>query len=110
MSAVTIEAFNPLVHRNHMPELRSPESPRKVLSVEVAKFRLEFLSKAQLEAAIAYFQAPSGSTRLASAGGDHWEFQPWQSRLPPGINNSHRRPKLLAALIGARDLAHEHLP
>lgn len=93
-----------------MPGVAAPESVREVLVVMVAQFRLEFLSKAQLEAAIAYFRAPSGSTRQSATGGDHWEFQPWQSRLPAGINNAHKRPKVLAALVAARRLADAHLP
>lgn len=110
MSAVSIETFNPLVHRDHMPEIPSPKPVRKVLTVRVGRFQLEFLSRAQFDAAIAYFHSPSGSTRLAAGGGDHWEFQPWQSRLPAGINNGHNRPKVLAALIAARKVVNEHLP
>lgn len=105
-----IEAFNPSVHRNHMPEVPAPEPAREVLVIEIARFRLEFLSKAQFEAAIAYFRAPSGSTRQSATGGDHWEFQPWPSRLPAGINNAHNRPKILAALLAAKDLANARLP
>ena len=110
MSTHTIEAFDPAIHRNHMPEVPSPSTIRFVLVVSSGKFRLEFLSQAQLEAAIDYFRSPSGSTRLSATGGDHWEFQPWQSRLPAGINNSHNRGRMLSALLSARDMAHEHLP
>ena len=110
MSTVAVEAFDPSVHRDHMPEVSSPSSPRQVLAVTSSKFRLEFLSQAQLEAAISYFRSPSGSTRLPATGGDHWEFQPWQSRLPAGINNAHNRSRVLTALLSARELACEHLP
>jgi len=110
MSTLAIEAFDPAVHRDHMPEVSSPSPARHVLVVSSGKFRLEFLSQAQLEAAIAYFRSPSGSTRVSATGGDHWEFQPWQSRLPAGINNSHNRDRVLSALLSARELAREHLP
>ncbi len=110
MSSVAVQAFNPALHRNHMPEISSPDTPRKVLAVCVGRFRLEFVSCAQLEAAVAYFRSPSGSTRLSAGGGDHWEFQPWQSRLPAGINNAHNRPKVLAALEAARAVAMAELP
>ena len=110
MSTLAIEPFNPAAHRDHMPEVPSPSPARHVLVVSSGKFRLEFLSQAQLEAAIGYFRSPSGSTRVSAAGGDHWEFQPWQSRLPVGINNSHNRNRMLSALLSARELAREHLP
>ncbi|WOS42052.1 hypothetical protein [Xanthomonas rydalmerensis] len=110
MSRISVETFDPLVHRNHMPEISSPNCVRHVLVVSSGKFRLEFLSRAQLEAAISYFLSSSGSTRLAAQGGDHWEFQPWQSRLPAGINNRHNRDQVLSALLSARELASEHLP
>jgi hypothetical protein len=93
-----------------MPEIPSPEVARKVLVFRSGRFQLEFLSRAQLEAAIAYFHSPSGSTRLSPVCGDHWEFQLWHSRLPAGINNAHNRPKVLAALDAARNLANEHMP
>jgi hypothetical protein len=110
MSTVKIESFDAAIHRNHMPEALSPPVPRKVLVVCVGKFRLEFLSLAQLDLAIAYFRNPSGSTRRDSSSGDHWEFQPWQSRLPAGIVNAHNRPRVLAALVAARAEASAHLP
>ena len=110
MSRIAVEAFDPAAHRNHMPEVPAPDRPRNVLVVTIGRFRLEFLSTAQLQAAIAYFHSPSGSTRLAAAGGDHWEFQPWQSRLPAGINNSHNRPRVLAALQSAQAVAQAELP
>ncbi|MBO9872465.1 MULTISPECIES: hypothetical protein [Xanthomonas] len=110
MSKISIETFDSLVHRNHMPEIASPTCVRHVLVVSSGKFRLEFQSQAQLEAAIRDFLSSSGSTRLAVHGGDHWEFQPWQSRLPAGVNNRHKRDQLLSALLSARKLASEHLP
>jgi hypothetical protein len=97
MSTSVIEAFDPTVHRDHMPEVPSTSPARHVLVVSSGKFRLEFLSQAQLEVAIADFRSPSGSTRV-SAYGDHREFQPWQSRLPAGINNAHNRDQVLSAL------------
>lgn len=105
-----ILAFDPALHRDHMPEVAAPINPRCVLLVGAGRFRLCFLSQAQLEAAIAYFQSPSGSTRMQAGGGDHWEFQPWQSRLPAGINNARNRPRMLSALQSARGLARERLP
>ena len=109
MSCSVIVPFNPEIHRNHMPEVECPASVRNVLVVSSGKFQLEFLSQAQLQAAISYFRSPLGSTRRCAAGGDHWEFQPWQSRLPAGINNSHNRGSMLAALEAAMVLASEHL-
>lgn len=109
MKSSAIEMFDSSVHRNQMPDVPAPEPAREVLVIAIAKFRLEFLSNAQLEAAIAYFRKPSNSTRQCSAGGDHWEFQPWQSRLPAGINNAHNRPKVLAALVAARPLENARL-
>ena len=110
MSKLAIEEFNPSIHRDHMPEIQSPVSPRLVLVVVSGKFKLEFLSQAQLDGAITYFRSPAGSTRLAANGGDHWEFQSWQSRLPAGINNSHNRTRILAALLSAVELARNQLP
>jgi hypothetical protein len=43
-------------------------------------------------------------------GGDHWEYQPWQSRLPAGINNRHNRAKVLSALESASAIAQAELP
>ena len=105
MNRIAIEAFDPAAHRNHLWEVPSPPEPRTVLIVRAGKFELQFLSQAQLDAAIAYFRDPSGSTRLDPGGGDHREFQPWQSRLPRGINNAHHRPRVLAALLRARAAA-----
>ena len=110
MSGHAIVTFDPQIHRNHMPEVASPGSPQHVLVVSSGKFRLEFLSQSQLQAAITYFRSPSGSTRVDASGGDHWEFQPWQSRLPAGINNSHNRSRVLAALEAAKELSSAHLP
>lgn len=104
MARIWTEEFNPDRHVNHMPEVDDRiGSFRRVLIVEVGRYRLEFLSLAQLEAAIAYFERPGGSTRLDPSGGDHWEFQPWQSRLPKGIINSHNRPRILKALRSAKE-------
>jgi hypothetical protein len=110
MKIVAIESFDPILHRNHMPELPAPASPQKVLVVVVGKFRLEFLSRAQFDAAMAYFASPSGTTRMTAMGGEHWEFQPWRSRLPAGINNRHNRPRVLAVLTSAKELAQAQLP
>jgi hypothetical protein len=110
MSSVSVEDFDPAVHCNRMPEVALPATPRKVLVVTCGRFRLEFLSRAQLEAAIAYFRSPSGSTRMHVDGGDHWEYQPWQSRLPAGINNRHNRAKVLSALESASAIAQAELP
>jgi hypothetical protein len=111
MSKSIIVPFNPKIHRNHMYEVDCPKPVRKVLIVSSGKFQLEFLSQAQLQAAINYFRSPLGSTRLPVPGNlDHWELQPWQSRLPAGINNLHNRSRVLAALESARGLANEQLP
>lgn len=109
-SRTLIVPFDPQLHRNHMTEVDCPASVRHVLIVSSGKFQLEFLSQAQLQAAIRYFRAPSGSTRRSAGGGSHWEFQPWQSRLPAGINNAHNRGKMLAALESASGLASDYLP
>ena len=109
MARYTVEKIVPGEHRNHMPEVQGPETPTHVLVVDAGRYRLEFQSLAQLETAIAYFQSPARSTRLPSAGGDHWEFQPWHCRLPAGISNARNRSKVLAALLGAREIANEHL-
>lgn len=98
------EDFDAERHVNHMPEVDDgSESFGRVLFVEVGRYRLAFLSPAQLDAAIAYFERPGGSTRMDPSGGDHWEFQPWQSRLPKGIVNAHNRPRILKALQSARE-------
>ena len=110
MAKITLETYNSELHRNHMPEVLSPSLPRMVLVVLEKGFRLEFLSIDQLEAAICYFSAPLGTTRLPFINGDHWEFQPWQSRLPKGINNKHNRSRILAALISARALGSGQIP
>jgi len=119
MARIWIEIANPRKHADFMPlgavggfAIGVPKNNllhRKILLVEVCAFTFQFMSKAQLETTIAYFQSPSGSTRLAHAGLDHWERQSWQSRLPAGINNAHNRPKVLAALVQARRLANEHM-
>lgn len=94
------------MHVNHMPEVdRLVDELGHVIVVEVDSLRLEFLSLAQLREAVSYFQAPSGSTRMNASGGDHWEFQPWQSRLPSGIINKHKRPRILRVL----ELANEQV-
>ncbi len=93
-----------------MPEISSPATPRNVLVVSLGRYQLEFLSNAQLEAAMAFFRATSGATRMQAIGGDHWEFQPWQSRLPAGMKRSHNRRRLLAALETSTALAREQLP
>lgn len=35
MSRIAVEAFDPAVHRDHMPEVPAPDRPRKVLVVTV---------------------------------------------------------------------------
>ena len=105
MSTAVVLAFDPGIHRNHMPEIDAPGQPTHVLVVSVGRFQLEFLSRLQLEAAIGHLESNTGSTRMHAVGGDHWEFQPWQSRFPAGINNAHNRPKILTALKAARQTA-----
>lgn len=51
MKSSVIEMYDPSAHRNHMPDIPAPEPAREVLVITIAKFRLEFLSNAQLEAA-----------------------------------------------------------
>ena len=103
MSRVRIEQFDPDVHRNHMPEVGQKIDPKgQVIVVEYKRFRLEFLSREQLAVAVRYFEDKTGgSTRARSINGDHWEFQPWTSRLPAGINNRHNRPGMQKALAEA---------
>lgn len=104
MTRIWTEKFDASTHVNHMPEVDNEiASFRTVVIVEVGKYRLDFLSEAQLDAAIKYFERPTGSTRIDPSGGDHWEFQPWQSRLPKGIINKHNRPTILKALRSARE-------
>lgn len=93
-------------HINHMPEVCSAiDAQGQVIVVEEGKYRLEFLSLKQLNVAIEYFsKKDGGSTRLNASGGEHWEFQPWQCRLPAGINNKRHRPKILHALESAMAL------
>ncbi|MDR0672484.1 MAG: hypothetical protein LBF93_02225 [Zoogloeaceae bacterium] len=109
MSSAAIIPFDPSIHRDHMPEVSGPNPARQVLIVTSGKFQLEFLSLAQIDAAIRYFRSPSGSTRQPADSGDHWEFQSWQGRLPAGINNSRNRARMLSALVAARRLAREQL-
>lgn len=103
MARTWIEAYTANKHTNHMPEVCHNIEPHgQVIVIEEGKFRLEFLSLLQLEAAIEYFKNPNtGSTRLNSSGGDHWEFQQWHCKLPSSINNKHHRPKILQALKSA---------
>jgi hypothetical protein len=105
MSRAYIEPYDAGKHQNHMPEIDGHVNPNgHVIVVESGRYRLEFLSLAQLDAAIAFFEKPTGSTRMDPAGGDHWEFQPWQSRLPKGIVNAKNRPKILSVLRSAKEL------
>lgn len=73
-----------------------------VLRVEVDRLAMEFWCLEEVDVALAYFRDPSGSTASDPAGGDHWEFQSWSSRLPAGHNAARRRPRVLAALEAAR--------
>ena len=99
MARIHFESYDQARHTNHMPEVDEGDGAQgRVLVVEVGRYRLEFLSRRQLEVALEHFVSPSGTTRHDASGGDHWEFQPWQSRLPKGIVNRHHRPKVLAAL------------
>jgi hypothetical protein len=100
MAKIWVESYDVIKHKNHMPEVCQKIDPQgQVIIIEAGQFRLEFLSLKQVEAAIAYFEKKDGgSTRLSAGGGDHWEFQSWQSRLPAGINNKHHRPKILSSL------------
>lgn len=98
-----MEPFDPRRHRNHMPEVGgSCDSPRVVVFVEVTNFEFVFFWPEQLEAAIEFFEHPLGSTRMNAEGGDHWEFQPWQSRLPAGLTRRARRGRVVEALVAAR--------
>lgn len=103
MGRIALEQYDETKHRNHMPEVcRNIVSSGHVIVVEQGRFRLEFLSMEQLRTAIAYFEKKDGgSTRTEAGGGDHWEFQSWQSRLPAGINNKHNRHKILNLLRAA---------
>ena len=105
MARIRIEPHDPERHSNHMPEVDACEVPGTgVLVVEVGRHRLEFWSGLQLEAAIAWFENPVGSTRRDPAGGDHWEYQPWQARLPKGMVAKRNRGALMAALHEARGI------
>jgi hypothetical protein len=101
---VTVEAFDRSRHENHMHEYPVHE-PRHVVALSVGRYRLEFLSVEQIDAAAAYFKKPDGSTRLDARKGSHWEFQPWHCRLPVGITNKRHRSKLLEGLQSARIMA-----
>lgn len=103
MGRISIEPYDEAKHRNRMPEVCRDIVPNgQVIVVEEGRFRLECLSIEQLRAAIGYFEKKDGgSTRADSSGGDHWEFQSWQSRLPAGINNQHNRNKILGLLMAA---------
>ncbi|MCV6638445.1 hypothetical protein [Candidatus Albibeggiatoa sp. nov. NOAA] len=73
-----------------------------VIHVEVVGFGFTFLSLRQLEICIQYFSQkirkssmiPSNSIGVA----DYWEVQRWYDRLPKGMTNEHKRPKILKAL------------
>lgn len=103
MGRISLEPYDPAKHANHMPEVcQTIVSNGQVIVVEQGRFRLEFLSLEQLIAAIAFFdKTDGGSTRLDASGGDHWEFQGWQSRLPASINNKRHRHKILSLLRSA---------
>ena len=103
MTRVRIEQFDAEVHRNHMPEVGQTIDPRgQVIVVEHGRYRLEFLSLEQLAVATRFFgDKTGGSTRLGPINGSHWEFQPWSSRLPAGINNKHNRQGIQEALAQA---------
>lgn len=102
MARIWSEAFDAQRHVDHMPEVDVPTPPcRKVLVVAVGRYRLQFLSHAQLAAAIAWFERPLGSTRRNASGGDHWKFQPWQSELPKGMVKQRNRARILARLRSA---------
>lgn len=105
MGRISLEPYDKTKHRNHMPELcKTIVSHGQVIVIEQGRYRLEFLSLEQLKTAISYFsKKDGGSTRLNASGGDHWEFQSWQSRLPAGINNKHHRDKILNLLRVALD-------
>ncbi|MEM9378772.1 MAG: hypothetical protein AAGB93_02405 [Planctomycetota bacterium] len=73
-----------------------------LLRVEVERLALEFWCLEEVDVALAYFRDPGGSTASDPAGGDHWEFQAWPSRLPAGHNAARRRARVLEALESAR--------
>ncbi|MEM1449525.1 MAG: hypothetical protein AAF957_09955 [Planctomycetota bacterium] len=74
-----------------------------VLRVDIDRMTLEFWCLEEVDVALAYFRDPGGSTAADPAGGDHWEAQPWQSRLPAGHNAARRRARVLEALQAARE-------
>ena len=100
MPKVSIESYDKDAHRNHMPEFGDQIDPNgQVIIIEISKYKLEFLSLNQLQAAISYFGSKTHpSSRLNASGGDHWEFQSWVSRLPKGIINNHNRERVLKTL------------
>ncbi len=95
------EPYEPARHRDHMPEIagESGDSPQYAYFVEVGGFTFEFVGLNQLEAALDFLRSPStGTTRISAGGGDHWEFQPWQGRLPRNVRSRSRRPAAIRAL------------
>lgn len=106
MARTWIEPYSTEKHINHMSEVCSAIDPHgQVIVVEEGMYRLEFLSLEQLKVAIDFFsKKDGGSTRLNASGGDHWEFQSWQCKLPAGINNKQYRPRILHALESAMAL------
>ena len=106
------EPYDPQKHGNAMPDIigeRYPSDgghradggllPEHVIFVRVARFTFLFLSLEQLRACLAYFERKlHPSSRLPIGGADHWEVQRWFDRLPRGLMNEHKRPKVVNAL------------
>jgi hypothetical protein len=106
------EEYDPGKHRNKMvtgysesyeEDYRPNDNLKKrhVIFVEVARFTFIFFSLTELAVAITYFDKKVHPSQRIRMGGDSWEFQRWYERLPPGLNNSHNRPKVVKALHAA---------
>jgi len=69
--------------------------------VEVAGFTFQFVSPVQIREALEHFERKiHPSTREQNNGSEHY-WQPWYSRLPPGLNASSKRTKVVRALGSA---------
>jgi hypothetical protein len=77
-----------------------------VLKVTVAGFTFHFISVEQIQACLSYYeQKIHPSSRLATSGGDRWEFERWFERLPMYLLEDAKRIKVLKALHKALSVA-----
>jgi hypothetical protein len=106
------EKLDPSKHRDFMRGYQDAgglplDAPRDNLLeswayfVEVAGFTFQFVSVDQIFEALCYFEKKiRPSTKEFNNGLEHY-WQPWYSRLPPGIKSEANRTKVVKALNAA---------